>query len=327
MSQINLEENLSPFNPARFHNLHFSVLNPQWIKLVVDICHYCYPVEAKKRVKLFFRSLYWSKFSGLWYQKLSRSELLAKFIQQDKLVATKLHRHLLRLDNPIEKRVKLLLEHYTIAEQLLEPELYQQILINGGLLVSQLAINPDHIFDLVLGYGGYPGKEGELAFYWQQRGTDSYLARVSFTLLQKENGLSLYIGGVQGAHGENSREKVGEASRLCSGLSPKRAVMEALFAFAKCINATEILAVADEQQISQKKTSKHFSYDSFWQELGSERNRDNDYLLPLSPTRKNIFDAPTKRRAKYRRQHAHLDAIFQNTLVIFSANVKTRTLQ
>ena len=318
------KEFATPFNPNRFHNLHFAFFNPEWIKLVYDISHYCYPNEAKKRYKLFFRSLFWSKLTGLWYQKLANSELLSTLVQQERLVATKLHRHILRLDNPIEKRIRILLEHYTIAEQLLDPELYQQILINDGLLVSQLEISPDHIFDLLLGYGGYPGKEGELAFYWQQRGTNSYLARVSFTILQKENSLSLYIGGIQGAHGKNSREKVGEASKLCSGLSPMRAVMEAIFAFAKLIDATEILAVADEQQISQKKSTKHFSYNSFWQELGGACKLDNDYSLPLQPKRKDIFDAPTKRRAKYRRQHAHLDAIFQDTLNVLSPKVKNQ---
>jgi uncharacterized protein VirK/YbjX len=322
MSNLNFQktskEPNSPFEPSRFDSLQLSVVNPKWVGLIIDISRYCYPNEPLKRFKLFCRSLFWSKISGAWYLQISRSELLARLVQQERVLATKLHRHILRLDNPIKKRAKLLFDHYSCIEHILTPELLCQALLNGGLLLSRIEIAPEHCFELYLGFSGYPGKEGELSFYWQQRGDIPPLARVSFSIILKGQDKTIYIGGLQGAHGESARERVGTASKLCSGLSPKRAVMESVFAFANCIKATAILAVSDEQQISRKKVSKHFSYDNFWHELGAERNAENDYSLPLQPIRKEIFNAPTKRRAKYRRQHTHLDAIYRDTMAVIN---------
>jgi len=306
----------SPFNANRFHNIHFSVLNPKWLTLINDISHYCHPDEPKKRFKLFFRSLFRSKLSGAWYQQIANSSLLTKLVQQEKVLATKLHRHILRMDNCANKRALLLANHYSLTEQLFTSEFLAKVLLKTPLLVTHIEIDPKQCFELCLGFGGYPGKEGELAFFWRERGRgqSSFLARVSFSIIRKDENLAVYIGGLQGAFGENTRERVGVASKLCSGLSPKRAVMEAIFAFAQGIGATQILAVADELQISRDKFGKHSSYDAFWQELRAELTSENDYSLPLQPLRKDIFDAPSKRRAKYRRQHAHLDALYEQTL-------------
>ncbi len=304
----------SPFSPHRFRKLRFSVVNPKYIRLIIEISRYCHPQENHRSFKMFYRSLFWSNYSGKWFQQIANSPLLSELVQQEKGLAEKLHRHILRRDNSIAKRAKLLSEHYSVIEQIIAPQLLKQILLKGGLLLSRIEITSEQHFELFLRYAKFPGKEGELAFCWQQAGNISPLASVSFTIIPDIKGLSLYIGGLQGPAGASSRERVAEASKACSGLSPKRVVMEGLFAFAKHIGAYAILAVSDDQQISNTKKSKHFSYDDYWLELGGQRNAENDYSLPLQPIRKQILDAPTKRRAKYRRQHTHLDALYQDTL-------------
>jgi uncharacterized protein VirK/YbjX len=264
---------------------------------------------------MFYRSLFWTSHSGKWFQQIASSPLLSELVGQEKGLAEKLHRHILRRDNSIAKRAKLLSEHYAVIEQIFSPELLRQILLKGGLLLSRIEITPEQQFELFLRYARFPGKEGELSISWHLVGNISPLASLSFTIIPSSEGLSLYIGGLQGAFGANSREMVAEASKAFSGLSPKRVVIEALYAFSKHIGVHSVLAVSDDQQISQTKKSKYFSYDEYWQELGAHRNTENDYLLPLQLVRTQILDAPTKRRAKYRRQHAHLDAIYQDTLV------------
>jgi uncharacterized protein VirK/YbjX len=204
---------------------------------------------------------------------------------------------------------------------LIKPTLLQQALLNGGLLLSRIAINPDLGFDLILGYGGFPGKEGELAIIMRQLGQINDLARLSFSFISKADGYIVYIGGLQGFAAPNSREIVAQASKACSGLSPKRLVMEALFALAKQLGANAILGVSDEQHISRKKVNKHFSYDNYWLEFNGLRNEDGDYSLPLVSIHKDLMDVPTKRRAKYRRQHALLETIHMDTFNVCSAQV------
>jgi uncharacterized protein VirK/YbjX len=260
---------------------------------------------------MFFRSLYWAKYSGQWFQQISSSILLQELVKQDKNLAEKLHRNVLRMDNPREKCFQILSEHYPIAERLIAPRLLQQALLNGGLLLARIEINPEQRFVIKLSYGGQNGKEGELAIVMRLLDQDDDLARLSFSFISQGD---IYIGGLQGFPGPNSREIVSQASKACSGLSPKRMVMEAMFALATQVGASAILGVPDEQHISRIKVNKYFSYNDYWNEFKAARNGNGDYVLPLAPTHKDLTEVPTKRRAKYRRQHDLLDAIRKETL-------------
>ena len=125
----------------------------------------------------------------------------------------------------------------------------------------------------------------------------------------KENGVNIYIGGLQGAQGENSKARVSEASKILNGLSPSRIVLEACLSFSVAINAVSVLAVSDFQQISKSKSNKHFRYDEYWNKVGGLLNSNGDYELPSYIVRKLKEDTPGKRRAKYRKQHAYLDVV------------------
>jgi uncharacterized protein VirK/YbjX len=125
----------SPFSPDRFHNLRFSVFNPRFLWLLKDIAIFCHPTETKRSTRLFFRSLYWAKYSGQWFQQISNSALLQELVIQDTNLAEKLHRNILRMDNPREKCFQLLSEHYPTAEQLLTPKLIERALLKGGVIV------------------------------------------------------------------------------------------------------------------------------------------------------------------------------------------------
>jgi hypothetical protein len=262
---------------------------------------------------MFFRSLYWAKPSIDWYQQIACSTLLSELVKLERNLPEKLHRQILRTDHPIEKRFKILTEHYAVIEQLIAPSLLREALLNGGLLLSTIEISPEHSFYLQLGYGIYPGKEGELSITMHDL-SGNVLVRLCFTIIPNASGNSIYIGGLQGANCENAREVVGEACKACHGLAPRRIAMEALFALAKHIDAVAILAISDKHHISSKKLTKHFNYDDYWADFDAVRNDYGDYVLPLVPTHKEYADTPCKRRAKYRRQHTLLSTVNNDTL-------------
>jgi uncharacterized protein len=192
-------------------------------------------------------------------------------------------------------------------------------------LLCQIEITTELSYCIKLAYGGRNsnGKEGELAILVQESGKNDDLARLSFMLNSKGD---IYIAGLQASPTPNFREIIAQASKACSGLSPKRMAMEALFSLAKQIGSKAILGVPDEQHFSRKKVTKYFSYNDYCSEFNVLRNECGGYVLPLRPIHKELNDVPTKRRAKYRRQHALLDAIHRDTLHALNLSVTSRKL-
>ncbi len=303
----------SPFNPNRFEKIEFGIFSPQCLCLFFDIGKYCHPTERRKSLRMFFRSLFWAKPSYAWFRQIAHTPLLSELVKLERNLPEKLHRQILRIDNPIKKRLQILSEHYVHIGQLITPGLLRHALLGNGLLLSTIELSPEHHFYLKLGYGIYPGKEGELSITMRDR-DDNSLVRLSFTVIPSASGNSIYIGGLQCANCKNARELIGEASKACHGLAPRRIAMEAVFALAKHIGATEILGVPDKQHISSVKDTKHFNYDDYWKDFGAEINANGDYVLPLIPLHKDYADTPRKRRAKYRRQHEILDKVNSDTL-------------
>jgi uncharacterized protein VirK/YbjX len=138
------------------------------------------------------------------------------------------------MDNPREKCFQLLSEHYPTAEQLLTPKLIERALLKGGgLLLCQIEITTELSYCIKLAYGGRNsnGKEGELAILVQESVKNDDLARLSFMLNSKGD---IYIAGLKASPTPNFREIIAQASKACSGLSPKRMAMEALFSLGAC---------------------------------------------------------------------------------------------
>lgn len=287
-------------------------LNPAYLKKLLDIGRACHALVPRKQYRMVLRCLYWHPETWQWFSFIARAPLLRKLWAVQDNLPEKLHRNLLRIDYPIGKRLQVLINHYTLVEQLIDAKLLEQALFEGGLVLCHIPIDAEHQFVLQLGYGIYPGKEGELSVSMYD-GDSTMLARISFSLIRCDQGHALFIGGLQGPSCPDARFAVNQASKVCYGLAPRRMVLEALLAFAKSIKAEALYGVADELHTFRHKTDKHLSYDVCWSELGGVLNGQGDYKLPLEPVHKDYADTPSKRRAKYRRQHLILEAINNQT--------------
>jgi uncharacterized protein VirK/YbjX len=308
----------TPFTATQFDNPEFSIWNSRCLQLFFDIATYCYPSNQQKSLRMFLRSLYWGKSSFAWYQQIARSSLLSQLATLERNLPEKLHREILRNDHSIDKRLQILVNHYSVVEQLIAPILIKQALLNGGLLLASIEISPETRFELKLAYGKYPSKEGELSINMYD-GNGYVLVRLCFSLsVNKDGNPIIYIGGLQGCSRDNARELVNTASKSCHGLAPRRIAMEALFASAKHINAVSIFAVSDQYHISNTKLAKFFSYDAYWKEFDAELINTGDFSLPLVPSHKEYEDTPRKRRAKYRRQHEILEFVNTSTLNVLA---------
>lgn len=212
----------------------------------------------------------------------------------------------------IDERLKVLVDHYSIFTSRFDDYLVRQIIFGTGLALARIEISPEEVFELTLSVVDDECKEGELAIRFH-RPNESELAIVRFSLMTYINRINLYIAGIQGPKGIGSKERVKDACKALSGLSPNRLVLESCLALANYLKIDQLLVVSDKQQVFKNKHNKHFSYDAFCSELGGEFNQNGDCQLPLFIERKKREDTPCKRRAKYQRQHDLLDAVYKNT--------------
>lgn len=278
----------------------------------MDVAQFCHPLERRKSLRMFLRSLFWSSQSFTWFTYIAHHSLLSKLVLVEPNFPEKLHRQNLRVDYPIAKRLAILVNHYEFIEQLINEKLLEKALLDGGLELAVIDLL-EHQYLLKLVYGVYPAKEGELSIVMIDA-EQTVLVRLSFSLLLTTHGYEVYIAGLQGAAGDSAREQVGIASKTCFGLAPRRIAMESLFAIAKYTGVKSILGVPDKCHISTKKRNKHFNYDNYWLDFDASLDKNGNYSLPLIPRRKEYADTPRKRRAKYRRQHELLDVVSNATL-------------
>lgn len=303
-----------------------SPFNPNYLKALLEVARACHGKEPRKQYRMVARSLYWHAATWPWFRYIAGSPFMKQLCAVQDNLPEKLHRDILRIDNPIEHRLQLLLDHYQLAEQLLDPSLYQRALLSKGATLSHIAIDAEHHYLLQLAYGAYPGKEGELSVRLYNP-AKILLARISFSFLACEeehilcnDGHSVYIGGVQGANSADAREAVNQASKACYGLAPRRMVIEAILAIAQFLQSHAIHAVADRFHTFRHKKDKYMSYDVCWSDLGGSLNDKGDFSLPLVPSHKDYEDTPRKRRAKYRRQQTILAAINQQVKTVLAGS-------
>ncbi|MDD2660876.1 MAG: DUF535 family protein [Methylococcales bacterium] len=310
-----MSNKISPFHTSRSLNFVKLFANREYLKLLIEVAYYRHPTNTTKRLKLLLRSLFWFRQTFEWHKQISTSPLLSALVLTHKGLVEKPHKCYLRMDYSINERLTKLINHYSIFTSRFEDHLIQQIVFGKGLSLARIEISPEDVFGLTLTTVDDECKEGELAIRLH-RPNEPELAILRFSFLPYKNGINLYIGGIQGPRGIGSKEKIKNACKALSGLSPNRLVLESCLALANCLKVDQVLVVSDKQQVFKNKHNKHFSYDVFCSELEGRLNQNGDYQLPLFIERKKREDTPCKRRAKYQRKHALLDAVYKNTLLM-----------
>lgn len=302
----------SPFHTSRYLDFVKPCINREYLKFLIEVAYYRHPTNTKKRFKLLLRSLFWFRQTVEWYKQIAYSPLLSALVLTHIGIVEKPHKRYLRMDYSIDERLNKLVDHYSIFTSRFDDHLIQQIIFGNGLTLTRIEISPEDVFELTLSVVDDECKEGELAIRLH-RPKEPELAIVRFSLLPYKKGIKLYIAAIQGPKGIGCKEKVKDACKTLSGLSPNRLILESCLALANYLQVDQLLVVSDKQQVFKNKHNKLFSYDVFCSELGGEVNQNGDYILPLFIERKKREDTPCKRRAKYQRQHALLDAVYKNS--------------
>lgn len=266
------------------------------------------------RRKFMLRSLLMPSLSREWLTELAQWPELDILLRRQPRLPVRLHRPYIAAPLTPRQRLDALHDHYALLHARFSPAELSTYFSADRLLLATLEGKEDEVYTLELTMVISLDKEGDNTIL-MRNGDGDTLAEMTFTLCHYGNKRTLFIGGLQGGKRELPHEAIQKATKSCSGLFPKRLVMEAVCDFARRMEVEQILAVSNATHIYRSlryrdKENKIFAdYDAFWTSVGGELDDEGYFHIPDSIARKSEADIASKKRAEYRRRYQLLDAV------------------
>lgn len=266
------------------------------------------------RYKFLFRYFCTLPYSAPWLRYLAQSPLLPQMLAAQPGLPCKMHRPYLAANICHKQQLSALLFHYGYIQEHLPTPLLNGHLTPMGFTLAEIDARDGQRYFLRLGSLDHLNREGEATVLFTDD-NNIMLAEMTFAVTP-EQGATLFIGGLQGAHRDIPHDAIHSATKSCHGLFPKRLVLEAVLLLAARLGIHRILAVGNGTHMYQawryfykKKKFLHADYDNFWISLNGQRNDQGHFQLPLSIARKPLEALPSKKRAEYRRRYELLDQL------------------
>jgi uncharacterized protein VirK/YbjX len=207
------------------------------------------------------------------------------------------------------ERTNLLAAHYDRLVDRLGCGVVGALLQGRSILLAHIEGRDEAAFRLTLSRSPSHTREGELFLALVRTGEAIPLAGLSLVVgaLERDDVASLWIGGLQGRNGEDSKRAVIQATKDLWGLRPKDLLIHVAYALAAALGASDIRAVSNAGHALRRAPGErgwHADYDAFWRELGGQPLNAGVFLLPKARRRRDESEvAPAKRktwRARYR---------------------------
>lgn len=257
-------------------------------------------------LKLHLRARVQQRPTRLWLQLLNSHPAFQDLVQAYPHMIHKVYRPYLSLTLNCQQRVELLAEHYRF------------ILQQGwGTLMAQAARGPVRL-GTVPGKSGAPyhlqlcslhpmDREGEMVLQLMHDDNVLYSIAFSFFGCPLRATLGMRIGCVQGPKGQESAQRVREATRDLHGLRPKTLMVRLVRQLGHEHGCRKMILVGNINRAvhhSAKKGRLFADYNALWQELGAQARQDGDFELQCenlpSPVMEEI---PSKKRSEARKRH------------------------
>lgn len=245
------------------------------------------------------------------------------FSVQTKL-PSKIHKPYLHLGLASAGRAAALVDHYEFVKNIANTGLRNTFLSAKGNTVTQFTGKDGESFHVVLGSIGKSEREGEANMFLYME--DTLLAALTFSIVQRDGGLTLIVGGFQGAHRSTPHEVIKQATKSCYGLFPKRLLLESLQRIAAETGVRRILAVSDTGHVFRSLRYRHrkknvfvASYNEFWDSISATPCSSALYDVPLELPRKPMEDIASKKRSEYRKRYTLLDELHASTASLLNS--------
>lgn len=276
-----------------------------------------YWASKSNRAKYILRSMLMPKSTFKVLGFLAKNPHVNRLIARQPSLPYKVQRPYLRANLNARDKAQSICEGSRLIISSLKNSILKKIYAKDGLQLASIeGKNGDYV--VKIGMENKFSREGELVLTLQTSEKIT-LASCAFGFVFENNQPCLFIGAMQGGEKLCTPELIKEATKSCYGLFPKRVLIESVCVMADKFQCAKILAVSNETHIFQsgrykkRKSSVMLAdYNGFWESLAGQRNKRNDYELPLTIKRKDIEEVTSKKRSEYRKRYLLLDDLKSN---------------
>lgn len=267
-------------------------------------------LRLKHQFKFFARGMISPRLTRNWLD-LWQSPTLAPLIQSHPRVLMKLQRPYLRRALGAEGRWQILRQHYCFASKYFPAAAFREIAASPGAMLAEIQAADAGLFSVRLTYHNLFEKEGELSLVFYDEHRQARVFALSFCVpLCRPGRREIFIGGLQGFKGANSREYIVAITRGMSGLRPKALLWFALQQVAALWDIGSIHAVSNEtRNPGRHRTGIRADYNQFWLECGARLETDGNFTLPVTFTPRELTTIKPNKRPMYRRRYAMLSSV------------------
>ncbi len=208
----------------------------------------------------------------------------------------------------IKQRNIILQDHYRIMEYIFSPLAIKKFLSDEEISISSLLKkNGNQCYLKILMHGKF-WREGAMTLYLEDE-SRKLISTLTFTIYHDLNGKkSIFIGGLQGGS-DIEKSDIVSFTRSLGGLRPKHTLIECCYAVANAIGAEKITGVSNENHVFSYQKTFQKSYNSIWEEIGSNLDNNGNYLLPKHLEKRDFESVPQKKRKDWLIRHAHIDKL------------------
>jgi uncharacterized protein VirK/YbjX len=205
----------------------------------------------------------------------------------------------------VSARLRIIDEHYHWLLEQYSPAALQALYQPGGQVLGEFSGQQKHYF-LRLQFDRLFDKEGELMLTLFTA-AGQQVATLAFCITGNGAAHVMRIGGLQGDK-EAGQELFKAITKDCHGLRPLALLVNIAQLLAMAWGMKEVQAISSGEHIYQHWRYRYKkihqvarNYDELWQELGGTAG-DGWYQLPLPPQERDPAEAPSHKRAMYRRR-------------------------
>jgi len=257
--------------------------------------------------------------TSTWLRFIESSPVLSRTSDRVRSVLVdKIHRPFARCAFGPAERTSFLINHYKIAQSLFSNDTLLSLVEGERLVLAKIqGAAENETYALTLSREMISQHQGELTFLMIDEAHNIPLAMLLVNLTFDENGKRvLVLNGIQGP-GAEYKSRIVRVTRDLNGLRPKRAVLEAAYAFASWMKAERIIATAISNHVSQTKKKWqrkiHAVYDEYWSEFAPAPLPNGDFDMPLILPRRKAEDVSGKKRKNWLLRQDRLALITSQT--------------
>jgi uncharacterized protein VirK/YbjX len=211
----------------------------------------------------------------------------------------------------VRTRLARIRDHYLAIETIGGPINFP---LDGRLLLLDLKAIQEGL-QVVLDHPKWFMREGQLVINLFFRDTRMY--SLAFSLSYQKNGLTAFVGAIQGRNIEGILEQYRQLTKASHGTRPRDLLIEVFRMLCGVLGVIDIFAVSDAYRIQRShyfgKAPKNFfvNYDEIWAHRGGVRVHPMFFRLDVGARQRDLGTIPAKKRGMYRRRYDMLSLLKQ----------------